>query len=64
MWESVYMLQDFRSTVDHANQSLGRPVIPEAILNQIIRYLPQLQRINEDLLTDLKGRIDNWFVSG
>jgi len=56
------MLQEFRSTVDRANQSLGRPVIPEVILNQIIRYLPQLQRINEELLTDLKGRIDNWFV--
>jgi len=56
----VFRLQEFRSAVEQANKSLGRPVIPDAILNQIIRYLPQLQQINENLLSDLKERVDNW----
>ena len=53
-------LQEFRGAVELASKSLGRPVIPDAILNQIIRYLPQLQLINENLLDDLKGRLEHW----
>jgi len=58
----AFHLQEFRGAVDLASKSLGRPVIPDAVLNQIIRYLPQLQLINEDLLSDLKQRIDNWYA--
>jgi len=57
----VFRLQEFRGAVEQANKTLGRPVIPDAILNQIIRYLPQLQQINENLLSDLKERVDNWY---
>jgi len=57
----VFHVQDFRGAVERMNKSLGRPVVPDAILNQIIRYLPQLQQINEDLLSDLRRRLDNWY---
>jgi len=59
---AVVCLQEFRGAVDLASKSLGRPIIPDAVLNQIIRYLPQLQLINENLLSDLKQRIDNWYA--
>lgn len=54
-------LQEFRSAVEEANKSLGRPVVPGAVVDQIICYLPQLQQLNEELLADLKGRLDNWY---
>ena len=53
-------LQEFRGKVDEASKMLGHPVIPGAVLDQIIRYLPQLQCLNEELLADLKGRLDSW----
>ena len=34
--------------------------IPEEALNSILKLLPQLLQINEQLLTDLKTRIDDW----
>jgi len=54
-------LQEFRGAVEETNKSLGRPVVPDAIIDQIIRYLPQLQCLNEELLADLKGRLANWY---
>jgi len=54
-------LQEFRGAVEEASKTLGRPVVPAAVIDQIIRYLPQLQRLNEELLADLKGRLDNWY---
>jgi len=55
------LLQEFRGAVEEANKSLGRPVVPGAVVDHIIRYLPQLQCLNEELLADLKGRLDNWY---
>ena len=43
---------DFRSAVEQH--------IPEDVLLSILKYLPQLQNINEQLVTDLKTRIDDW----
>ncbi len=34
--------------------------LPEEVLNSILKLLPQLQQINEQLLSELKSRIDNW----
>ncbi|XP_054153174.1 rhoGEF domain-containing protein gxcJ-like [Oppia nitens] len=43
---------DFRRAVtDH---------IPDDVLQQILNYLPQLLKINEQLASELKVRIDNW----
>jgi len=46
--------------VESGRDDAGRPVLPDGVLNQIIRYLPQLQHINRDLLEDLQARINNW----
>lgn len=43
---------DFREAVEQH--------IPEEVLNSILKLLPQLLQINEQLLTDLKIRIDDW----
>ena len=43
---------DFRSAVEHH--------LPEDVLNSILKLLPQLLQINEQLLADLKTRIDDW----
>lgn len=44
---------------DYSNL-VGHPVIPPSILNGILRYLPQLQHFNEELLADLTKRVRNW----
>uniref|UniRef100_UPI00358F04C2 FYVE, RhoGEF and PH domain-containing protein 6 isoform X2 n=1 Tax=Myxine glutinosa TaxID=7769 RepID=UPI00358F04C2 len=51
---------DFRDAVDKANQTLGRPIIDERTLNQILFYLPQLYKLNQDLLRDLEERLSCW----
>ncbi|XP_057365372.1 FYVE, RhoGEF and PH domain-containing protein 5-like [Daphnia carinata] len=56
---------DFRQAVkDAAIGSNGRdtlhPVIPEAELNKILNYLPQLQNLNHELLNDFELRLKNW----
>lgn len=43
-----------------ASMSLGRPIIAPSVLNQIIKYLPELLRFNEELYEDLNSRILNW----
>ncbi|XP_066996128.2 FYVE, RhoGEF and PH domain-containing protein 6 [Anabrus simplex] len=48
---------NFRQAVKNAG---GDSVIPEVELCRIINSLPQLQRLNEDLLRDLEERIENW----
>ncbi|XP_048214085.1 FYVE, RhoGEF and PH domain-containing protein 6 isoform X2 [Perognathus longimembris pacificus] len=52
--------QDFRDAVAHASRQLGKPVIEDRILNQILYYLPQLYELNRDLLKELEERLLNW----
>ncbi|XP_042637624.1 FYVE, RhoGEF and PH domain-containing protein 6 [Orycteropus afer afer] len=51
---------DFRYAVAHASRQLGKPVIEDRILNQILYYLPQLYELNRDLLKELEERMLNW----
>ncbi|XP_004700445.1 FYVE, RhoGEF and PH domain-containing protein 6 isoform X2 [Echinops telfairi] len=51
---------DFRDAVTHASRLLGKPVIEDRILNQILYYLPQLYELNRDLLKELEERMLNW----
>ncbi|XP_032027505.1 FYVE, RhoGEF and PH domain-containing protein 6 [Hylobates moloch] len=52
--------QDFRDAVAHASRQLGKPVIEDRILNQILYYLPQLYELNRDLLKELEERMLHW----
>nr|XP_056703255.1 FYVE, RhoGEF and PH domain-containing protein 6 [Euleptes europaea] len=51
---------DFRDSVTHASRQLGKPVIEDRILNQILYYLPQLYELNRDLLRELEERLAHW----
>ncbi|XP_058529237.1 FYVE, RhoGEF and PH domain-containing protein 6 isoform X2 [Ochotona princeps] len=51
---------DFRDAVAHASRQLGKAVIEDRILNQILYYLPQLYELNRDLLKELEERMSNW----
>ncbi|XP_045409173.1 FYVE, RhoGEF and PH domain-containing protein 6 isoform X2 [Lemur catta] len=51
---------DFRDAVAHASRQLGKPVIEDRILSQILYYLPQLYELNRDLLKELEERMLNW----
>ncbi|NXS78060.1 FGD6 protein, partial [Erpornis zantholeuca] len=51
---------DFRDAVSHASRQLGKPVIEDRILNQILYYLPQLYELNRDLLRELEERLSHW----
>jgi len=53
---------DFRKAVTEASESSGKdgPVIPESELHRILSYLPHLQSLNEDLLSDFELRIADW----
>ncbi|KAM5287898.1 FYVE, RhoGEF and PH domain-containing protein 6 [Ctenodactylus gundi] len=51
---------DFRDAVAHTSRQLGKPVIEDRILNQILYYLPQLYELNRDLLKELEERMLNW----
>lgn len=51
---------DFRGAVAHASRQLGKPVIEDRILNQILYYLPQLYELNRDLLKELEERMLTW----
>lgn len=55
--------QDFRDAVSHASRQLGKPVIEDRILNQILYYLPQLYELNRDLLRELEERLSHWWLS-
>ncbi|NXX49877.1 FGD6 protein, partial [Tricholaema leucomelas] len=52
--------QDFRDAVAHASRQLGKPVIEDRVLNQILYYLPQLYELNRDLLRELEERLSHW----
>lgn len=51
---------DFRLHISRCTERAGRPVVPSEVLNRILKYLPQLQNFNEDLLRDLEDRVANW----
>ncbi|XP_072257369.1 FYVE, RhoGEF and PH domain-containing protein 6 [Pyxicephalus adspersus] len=51
---------DFRYAVAQASKNLGKPVIEDRILNQILYYLPQLYELNRDVLRELKERMSQW----
>ncbi|XP_008281460.1 FYVE, RhoGEF and PH domain-containing protein 6-like isoform X2 [Stegastes partitus] len=51
---------DFRDSVSKASQQSGKPVIEERLLNQILYYLPQLYELNQNLLKELRQRVDKW----
>ncbi|CAJ0962635.1 unnamed protein product, partial [Ranitomeya imitator] len=55
-----YYLRDFRYAVAQASRHLGKPVIEDKILNQILYYLPQLYELNRDVLRELKERMSQW----
>lgn len=59
-FSSSELQQDFRGAVAHASRQLGKPVIEDRILNQILYYLPQLYELNRDLLKELEERMSNW----
>ncbi|CAG2176796.1 unnamed protein product, partial [Oppiella nova] len=41
-------------------RSVAEPHLPDDVLQPILKLLPQLLQINEQLVTDLKDRIDDW----
>uniref|UniRef100_A0A8C5KU42 FYVE, RhoGEF and PH domain containing 6 n=1 Tax=Jaculus jaculus TaxID=51337 RepID=A0A8C5KU42_JACJA len=55
-----FLQLDFRDAVAHASRQLGKPVVEDRILNQILYYLPQLYELNRDLLKELEERMLNW----
>ncbi|NXP75880.1 FGD6 protein, partial [Ramphastos sulfuratus] len=57
---SLCLPQDFRDAVAHASRQLGKPVIEDRVLNQILYYLPQLYELNRDLLRELEERLSHW----
>ncbi|XP_013792801.1 protein piccolo-like, partial [Limulus polyphemus] len=50
--------EDFRKFVNQANKLSDEPVVPEENLNQILRHLPELQKLNESLLKELQKRLE------
>uniref|UniRef100_A0A4W6F2W8 FYVE, RhoGEF and PH domain containing 6 n=1 Tax=Lates calcarifer TaxID=8187 RepID=A0A4W6F2W8_LATCA len=56
--EESTVRRDFRDAVSKASRQNGKPVIEERLLNQILYYLPQLYELNQDLLRELKQRLN------
>lgn len=56
------MCVDFREAVKSASTGKDSmsPIIPESELNKILNYLPQLQNLNHELLSDFEMRLRNW----
>lgn len=48
------------SSIRGAPKAPAVACIPESELNKILNYLPQLQNLNEEILSDLEGRITGW----
>ncbi|KAK6634723.1 hypothetical protein RUM43_012125 [Polyplax serrata] len=51
---------DFRNYVQLKNYEGRNNHIPTTDLNKILNHLSQLQTLNEDILEDLRKRIENW----
>lgn len=59
--DALHLLnQDFREAVHMSGEEKSAPVVPEEVLEQILKHLPQLQELNERLLGQLRERVDNW----
>ncbi|XP_013785067.1 uncharacterized protein LOC106469148 [Limulus polyphemus] len=56
--------EDFRRAVEEAEQERGTSVIPEDVLNQLLKYFPQLENLNKKLLRELQERIEHWPETG
>lgn len=52
--------EGFRRAVGEAEKDQGISIIPEETLNQLLKYFPQLQNLNENLLRELQERIEHW----
>lgn len=52
--------EEYREYIKKANEERGGTIISEEMINFFLRYFPQLQNLNENLLSDLKDRIENW----
>ncbi|XP_029457455.1 FYVE, RhoGEF and PH domain-containing protein 6 isoform X2 [Rhinatrema bivittatum] len=51
---------DFRDAVAHASRQLGKTIIEDKVLSQILYYLPQLYELNRDMLRELEDRMLHW----
>ncbi|KAG1684729.1 FYVE, RhoGEF and PH domain-containing protein 6 [Nymphon striatum] len=51
---------DFRSYIQECKDPDGNPVILQANLDQVFKYLPQLQKLNENFYLDLCNRVKKW----
>uniref|UniRef100_A0AAY4DTB3 FYVE, RhoGEF and PH domain containing 6 n=1 Tax=Denticeps clupeoides TaxID=299321 RepID=A0AAY4DTB3_9TELE len=58
--KKVVFSRDFRDAVAQAARQMGKSVIEERVLNQILYYLPQLYELNKDLLKELEERVAHW----
>ncbi|XP_037068619.1 uncharacterized protein LOC119089919 [Pollicipes pollicipes] len=52
--------EDFRAAAEAVAADAKSPGVPPAELAAILCHLPELQRLNEELLRDLRSRLDNW----
>lgn len=51
---------DFRNYIEYQNHENKSKVIPVSDVHKILNHLSQLQSLNEDLLSDLRRRIESW----
>lgn len=51
---------DFRNAVNEASRQNPKPVIEDRLLDQILYNLPQLYELNQDLLKELRQRVETW----
>ncbi|XP_074645967.1 uncharacterized protein LOC141902225 [Tubulanus polymorphus] len=52
--------RDFRDAVKSISDEVGRAIVPRVVLDNILKYLPELENFNSELLKDLTERINNW----
>ena len=54
---------DFRAAVQQASEEHhSKSILPDSVMGQILKYLPELHQFNKDLLRDLRHRVKNWYV--
>ncbi|KAH8031814.1 hypothetical protein HPB51_020932 [Rhipicephalus microplus] len=59
--DALHLLnKDFKKAVQAASEERGSPIVPDEVLDQILKHLPQLVDLNEELLGQLQERVDNW----
>ncbi|XP_023224340.1 titin-like isoform X3 [Centruroides sculpturatus] len=56
--------EDYRACIKKANEERGGTIISEEMINCFLGYFPQLQTLNQNLLNDLKDRIEHWEETG